>query len=276
MLITNSPSSKIKFKILAPSSGEVPDAFSRITGCPVQHERLLSSVQRLRAQSYRDCGPIVAQLTPDGRHHQPIDASSWHLILEDHQGNVVGCSRYREITHGFNQTGASHSALASCPDYGHLLRREVENQISLARRRNIQYGEAGGWALCPEIRCSTAAVNSVLMMFALAERLGGGRGITTATTRHQSSTILKRLGGRLLDGVPPYYDAAYECVMEIIQFDAATLSSQYAARLERFRADVLDAEVICPDAPSSFDYAGFPLQQFPMEASQTLGYMVLQ
>jgi hypothetical protein len=273
--LTNLPSSKINFKILAPSQGEVPDAFSRIRGCRAEHERLLSDVQRLRGDAYRECGPtIAAQLSPDGRHQQAIDPGSWHLILEDGDGHVVGCSRYREIKHGFQQTGASHSAIASCQKYGQLLRLEVENEISFARRRNMQYGEAGGWALRPEIRCSTAAINSVLMTFALAQQLGGGLGITTATTRHHSSTILKRLGGRPLDGIPAYYDPAYECVMEIIHFDSATLGSQYAARMERFRAQVLQAEVICPDSHSSFDYLGLPMSQFPIEPSRNLAYMV--
>ncbi len=202
-----------------------------------------------------------------------IDPASWHIVLEDACGNVVGCSRYREIKQGFRQLGASHSPIAPSQRYGQLLRLELENQISSARRRNMQYGEAGAWALRPEIRCSTAAINSVLMTFALAEQLGGGLGVTTATTRHHSAAILKRLGGRRLDGVPAYYDPAYGCHIEIIQFDSETLGPQYAARVERIRAEILDVEVVCPNSRSDFSVHGFPLQHFHLP-SAAASYMV--
>jgi hypothetical protein len=269
----NSPSSKLKFKILAPSAGEVPDAFSRINGCRAEHDRLLSKVQRLRGDVYREYGPVAAQLTSDGRHEQGIDPASWHIVLEDACGDVVGCSRYREIKQGFRQLGASHSPIAPTQRYGQLLRLELENQISSARRRNVQYGEAGAWALRPEIRCSTAAINSVLMTFALAEQLGGGLGVTTATTRHHSAAILKRLGGRRLDGLPAYYDPAYGCHIEIIQFDSATLGPQYAARVERMRAELLDVEVVCPNSRSDFSVHGFPLQHLHLPPAAA-SYMV--
>lgn len=274
MVQHNLPPSKLRFKILAPSTGAVPDAFSRVRGCRVEHERLLSSVQRLRGDVYREYGPVAAQLTPDGRHQQVIDPGSWHILLEDAAGHVVGCSRYREIKGGFHQLGASHSPVAASRKFGQLLRLQIESQISAARVRNMTFCEVGAWALRPEIRCSTAAINSVLMTFALAEQFGGALGITTATTRHHSSTILKRIGGKRVDGIPPYYDAAYGCIIEMIQFDSATLPAQYATRVSRLREELLNAEVVCPKAENEFLGHSYPLQRFPALASQNLSYMI--
>jgi hypothetical protein len=66
--------------------------------------------------------------------------------------------------------------------------------------------------------------------------LGGALGLTTATVRHSSSTILRRLGGSLLEIggsiVPPYYDPKYKCEMELLRFDSRKPSAKYAGLVE--------------------------------------------
>jgi len=259
------PPSKLKFKILAPSFAEVPSTFVRTTIDRAEHAKMMSDVQRLRGDVYREYGPIAARLSSDGRHRQSIDPVSWHILMEDENGKIAACSRYRDIQNGFDQLGASSSALAFSQKYGGLLRMAVEDQISHAHRCKIQYGEAGAWALRPEIRCSSAAINSVLMTFALAEQLGGGLGITTATTRHHSASILRRLGGHSLGGLPAYYDPAYGCVIEIIHFNSALLNRQYMARVEKLKAELHGIEVICPITSDCIDSHNFPMQPFRVD-----------
>jgi hypothetical protein len=246
-------------KIVAPQSAVLPRCFSRVSSARGEHEKLLRAIQRLRGDVYREYAPIAATLTPDGRHCQSIDAESWHIVLQDANNEIVGCARYRPILGGFSQLGARHSALAKNQQYRHLLRKTIEEQIAIAKSRNIQYGEAGAWALRPEIRCSTAALNIVLTTYALATRLGGGIGITTATTRHNSASILRRLGGSNFVGLPAYYDPAYGTTIEMIQFDENDLSQQYRNKLRKIMLELEDVEVVCPSDYKEYETLPFNL-----------------
>lgn len=236
---------RLHFKILAPSYGEVPDSLAGACLDSRSHANTLFDIQVLRGTVYREYGPIAAQLLADGRHYQTVDAQSWHIVLHDSNHRLLGCSRYRAVEGGFEQLGASQSAIAQSQRFGPVLRSAVEGQIGYARRNRIQYGEVGAWALRPEVRCSSAAVNIALMTFVLAESLGGGLGITTATTRHHSASILRRLGGRKLAELPAYYDPKYGCVIEILHFSSADLDAQFADRVKKLRAEIERIPVLC-------------------------------
>ena len=133
------------------------------------------------------CGPTGAELFPDGRHFQQIDADSWHILLQNGDGCIFGCARYRALRENADQLGASHAALARSLRYGPLLRTVLDQLLTDARKLKKQCGEAGGWVLRSEIRGSTAALNIALMTFALAENLNCGLGIATATRMHHSA-----------------------------------------------------------------------------------------
>src|SRR5262249_46160257 len=153
------------------------------------------------------------------RHHLSIDRDSWHLLAMDNAGAVCGCVRYRahESTTCFQELGVRHSALAHNPTLGVRLRDAVEAELREARRREVSYVEVGGWAIAPEFRCTSESVRTALATYSLAQVLGGSIGITTATVRHCSSSILRRIGGRPLEDasgeIPPYYDPQYGCEM---------------------------------------------------------------
>ena len=241
----NSTIGKLRFKILAPFLSEVPDTLMRPTVDPKEHAKSIFDIQLLRGTVYREYGAIASQLLPDGRHYQSIDIECWHILLETDRGRILGCSRYRPVQGGFDQLAACDSALAHSHRYGPLLKSAIEMQLAHAQRHNVQFGEAGMWALRPEVRCSTAAVNIALMTFVLAETLGGGLGITTATTRHHSAAILRRLGGSRLGDLPAYYEPKYGCVIEVLHFSLANLNAQYTARLARLKEEVHEVDVIC-------------------------------
>ena len=210
------------------------------------HAELMFGLQMLRGNVYREYAGIAATLQPDGRHHHPLDEQSWHIILQDAEGEIVGCARYRPIHGGFEQLICSKAAIALSPVTGPVFRSAFAQQVSDARRRGLHYGEASAWALSEKARCSTAAVNIALMSFALAEALGGGVGLTTASTRHHASLILRRLGGSSLAGFAPYYEPMFDCSIELLHFDISQLEPRYESKLAEMREEVQNAPLLCP------------------------------
>ena len=73
-------------------------------------------------------------------------------------------------------------------------------------------------------------------------------GITTATARHGSSTILRRIGGKHLevDGVtvPAYYDPNYRCEMEVLRFDSRAPNARVSDGVEMLREKLTQVLVI--------------------------------
>jgi len=246
-------SEKLYFKILAPLRTDVPPVFSHTRVDSRTHEDLIFNTQLMRGQVIRrECHIMALHLLSDGRHFQQLDAQSWHILLEDCAGRLMGCARYRPIWGGFEQLSASESALAGSRKYGPALRSAIERHLALARRQKIQYGEVGTWVLRPEVRCSTAAVNVALMTLALAAQLGGGLGVTTATRSHHSASILRRLGGRRLEDLPAYYEPKYGSVIEVLEFNLANLDPRYSARFDKLRDDIRKVPVICSGEGAGF------------------------
>jgi hypothetical protein len=94
-------------------------------------------------------------------------------------------------------------------------------------------------------------------MFALGEILGGTVGLSTATKRHSSSSILQRLGAQNAgvngDPLPAYYEPMFDCEMELLQFDSLRPAERYAPRVAEYAAMMKsDIRVLCREAaPSS-------------------------
>jgi hypothetical protein len=172
------------------------------------------------------------------------------VLLHNDEGRVMGCARYRPVAGGFDQLGASTSAIAYSNRYGPLLKAAVEHQLGTARKRNVQFGEVGCWALRREIRKTTAAINIALMTWSLAHHLGGGIGITTATRTNHSASILRRLGASRLASLPAYYEPKFGSVIEILSFSKDHLDDRFAARMEKLKAELCESPIICgADAP---------------------------
>ncbi len=223
-----------EFVLLAPVSCPDTPAFTRVECDATGYERLLGEAQRLRGGIYLQDGAIEAwQLTADGRHVQAADDRSWHLLSVNQHGLVAGCARYtmHDNDVAFPALGVYHTALAKSKTWGTMLRRAVEDQVARARSRGISYAELGGWAISEGLRHTTEAVRMMVTVYGLSELLGGALGISTATTRHGSSSMLRRIGGRPLvaDGValPAYYDPHYKCEMEVLHFDSSDPSPRY-------------------------------------------------
>jgi hypothetical protein len=253
----------LRLLLLAPPHANVPRVFRNLQYHAEWHEQLLAGMQRLRGAVYVQDGAIgPRELSADGCHRIGIDWDSWHLVAIDRHGAICGCVRYRAhaATAEFHQLWVGRSALASSPIWGARFRSAVESGLQQARTRNVAYVEVGGWAIEPQRRYTTEAMQIALTTYSLARVLGGCIGITTATTRHCSSSILRRLGGSPLesmgDALPPYYDPQFQCEMEVLCFDSERPAPKYAPLVDQLQSEILDAPVIC---------AGMPRLQVPHE-----------
>jgi hypothetical protein len=243
--------------LLAPSSAYIPQAFAEVAYNPEYHAMLLEGLQRLRGQIYFEDGAIHrGELETDGRYVQSADERAWHLVSIGKRGEVRGCARY--LAHSgklnFYETGLANSPLTHSSEWGATFQAAVESEIKLANRLGIDYVEVGGWALTPEVRCTSEALRIALGMFSLARLLGGCVGIATATKRHCSSSILRRIGGRTLTEagiqIPGYFDPHYDCEMEILRFDSARPNPRFEAWIEELTRHLSGVPVIQGSAPA--------------------------
>ena len=238
--------------LLAPSEALVPLTFPAVDVNPDRHAAILAELQRLRGSVYLHDGAITsAQLSADGRHIVGIDSASWHVVSVQADGRVTGCARYR--AYGKNtqpeHLTAWRSALANDRTWRGTLHMALESEISLARKRKIDYVEVGGWAIAEDMRYTMEAMNIALSTFALAQSIGGAIGLTTATVRNCSSRILRKIGGRSLGlpgcPLPSYFDPQYGCEMELLRFDSNAPNPKYQSRIDDILSRFFELPVVC-------------------------------
>ena len=241
--------------LLAPTFDSVPDSFRSVQIDRGHHARLLAEVQRIRGSVYLEDGAITpAQLSSDRRHVKEADRHSWHVIAVQPDGSVTGCARYRPHPHDVRpeDLGVWQSALARHPYWQSTMREAIANQIEQARQAGLSYVEVGGWAVARSHRGTMHAFETAASAYALASSLGGCIGITTATVRHCSSRILRKIGGGSLEAggltLPSYHDPRYGCEMEILRFDSRAFSRRYVAHVNRLFNRFQTVRVIVGDA----------------------------
>jgi hypothetical protein len=205
------------------------------------YRALLSEMQRFRGKVYLEDGAIRKSDLIDGRHVVPADDHSWHLLVQDENGAIAGCIRYQahDLRSLFLRLSVFSTSLASCPEWGPLLRQAVHSEVTKAKSLEKSFVEVGGWALAQHVRGTSEVLRMGLAAYSLGQLLGGAVGVSTATRRHCSSSILRRMGGQSLehDGVaiPPYYDPQYECDMEILRFHSWNPNPRYMVWVEEIR-----------------------------------------
>ena len=208
-------------------------------------------MQRLRGHAYlQDAAIKAGELTLEGRHIQAVDRLSWHVLTINQNETVTGCLRYLEhrADLAYSDLGLSHSPLAGSPYWGPMVRDAVEAELFHAWRRGFACVELGGWAVLEAFRGGPEAFQMILTAYALAGLRGGAVAMTTATRRHKSSSILRRMGGRSLRianaEVPPYYDPHYGCEMELLAFESTSPNERYTSLIEQHRRALLDCPLI--------------------------------
>jgi len=222
--------------VLAPANQRVPFLNGVAVATGADHPLLLA-LQRLRARICLQEGVVVpADLTPDGRHVQSADSTSWHIVCTDSSGAVHGCVRYQlhPADVRFRDLAVANSPLGKSKRWRPALRNAVTRELAMARRHRLAYVEVGAWVVSEQLRCSSEAVRMVLAVYALGRAMGGALGIATATTSHNSAPILHRLGGQPLD-LPTYYDPRYRAIMRVLKFDSARPNEKYLDAIEAFQ-----------------------------------------
>ena len=237
--------------LLAPDAGHLPSTFRKAMVDPRQYDALLGAMQRMRGSIYLNDGAIHhSQLESDGRHVVDSDRRSWHVLSINSAGQVEGCSRYLEHPHRtpFASLIASRAAIASHPVYGAMFSDALRAQMEFARKSGLAFAEVGGWAVQDKLRFTTEALRIALTTFALARWLGGCIGITTATVRHCSSRILRKIGGAPLDAgamaIPSYFDPQYQCEMELLRFDSRSPSPRFQSWINTIFNQLAEAPVV--------------------------------
>ncbi len=242
-----------RFQLLAPPETPSGGAFGRPNINEQLYDQFLTGVQKLRGRVYLKDGAIQeSELEEDGRFCMPGDKRSWHFLLIDNAQKVIGGARYlvHPNTVPFDQLRIHHSALAKDQKWAAKVRSAVEQDLRVARERGYSYVEIGGWALAEEWRGTRAALEILVASYALAHLWGGCLGACTATARHGSSSILRRIGGSSfqLNGetLPAYEDAQYGCQMELLRFDCRTPAPRFAPLIAQLRAKIAGVSILRP------------------------------
>lgn len=210
-------------------------------------------MQRFRGEVYLKDGAIRPDDLVDSRHKLSIDSRSWHVLSLDSEGRICACLRYLEhpTDNSFNDLWVSHAALADCPRFGSGFRRAVEAEMLRARQMKLGFGEVGGWAVAEALRGTLECLRVILTSFGLGQLLGGCAGVATATFRHCSAPILRRIGLNPLEWegttLPAYYDKRYGCHMEVLRFDTRFPNSKYQESVGELRSALAESPVICRD-----------------------------
>jgi hypothetical protein len=243
-----------KLVVLAPDRRHTT-CFPQSTADVSLHQRLLADAQRLRGRIYLEDGAIQpSQLSADGRHVQAADEKGWHLLTLDERGRVAACTRYMPHCNNvtFSELMVSSSPLAQSETWGASFRGAIEAELALARKRRCSFAEVGGWVTSEALRGTTEAIRMILSAYGLARSLGGTLGVSTVTTRHNSSSMLRRIGlGSLLSRgaeLPPYFDPHYNCEMEILRFDSERPNPRYQSWIDECQTYLATAPVICAKA----------------------------
>ena len=238
LLERNIASVEQRLVLLAPPHTAISPYFQNVSHDPVRHRELVRAAQRLRGSVYvRDGAVQRHELSPEGLHQTPEDEKSWHLLMMNREG-VSACVWYleHENTTTVNRLRVRACPLASVDGWRERLHAAVESELARARSEDLRYSEVGGWAVAQECRCTSEGLLLALAAYSMGRIAGGALGITTATVRHSSSTILRRLGGSHLAAaggtVPPYYDPRYNCEMELLRFDSRRPSAKYGGCIE--------------------------------------------
>lgn len=239
--------------LLAPPQASVPGLFGNVSHDSEEHERLMREMQRLRGSVYSRDGAISKDDLKQGLHQTAEDARSWHLLMRDAREGVSACIWYLEHPQSpsIHDLRMRHCPLVSAEHSRDGLRSAIGVELQQARREKVAYAEVGGWAVSQRSRCTPESLMLILATFSLSRVMGGALGLATATVRHSSAAILRRLGLAQLDiagvGGSAYFDARYNCEMELLRFDTRRSSPKYDGLIEMLKDRLADVAVVVPE-----------------------------
>jgi hypothetical protein len=239
-----------RFQLLAPPA-HANHAFSVATIDEETFSRQLTALQRLRGRVYlRDRAIQPWEVDARSAYRMPGDDLSWHFLLIHGEQEVIGCVRFlvHPSTVSFKQLRICHSSMAGDAAWQDQVQQAIEADLTLARQENLSYIEIGGWALEEAWRGTSAALEILVASYALGRLWGGCLGSCTATVRHSSASILRRIGGSRFqvngELIPPYEDPSYGCEMELLRFDSRSPALRFVPLIDRVEAKLAQTPAI--------------------------------
>ncbi len=240
-----------RFVLVAPRNAELPRVLENVVEDGQRHSGLIAKLQRMRGNVYLEDGAVHAgELSADGRHLTPEDGRSWHLLMLNRQGDVNACAWYMQHdgSVSLEDLRVRNCPLATDPAWRGPLSTAIGEELARARQHGMHYAEVGGWAVSKDSRCTSEGLLLALGAYSLGRLFGGALGLTTATVRHSSSTILRRLGGGSLEAngtsLPSYFDQRYGCQMELLRFDSRSPNPKYSGLIDLLRSQLAVTEVV--------------------------------
>lgn len=234
-----------RFQLLAPPQTRFNASFGQAKISEQLYYQHLASMQSLRGRVYLEDGAIQPwELKEDGRFPMAGDEQSWHFLLVDESERTIGCARYlvHPNTVPLEMLRVYQSSIMRDARWGEKVRRALEADLQRARQDDLAFVEVGGWALSEEWRGTRAALEILVASYALAHLWGGCLGSCTATIRHHSSSILRRIGGTSFsvggEIIPPYQDPRYGCMMELLRFDSRSPEKRFVPLINQLKATV--------------------------------------
>jgi hypothetical protein len=256
LLERNIASIERRLLLLAPPHTQIPEHFRNVTYDLQRHRQMVTQIQHLRGSVYLQDGALQReQLSPEGLHRTPEDEHSWHLLMLNRQMDVSACVWYLQHHEGadFDHLRVRNCPLTRIEGWRERVWQAVDSELQRANAERLRYAEVGGWAVARESRCTSEGLLLALAAYSLGRALGGALGLTTATVRHSSSTILRRIGGSQLEvegvTVPSYYDPKYKCDMELLRFDSRRPNAKYGSLIEVLKDKLANVAVIAAHVP---------------------------
>jgi hypothetical protein len=254
-LLDRRKSKSHRFFILAPVNASVPGAFRNRWNDSEIYDQILADMQRMRGRIALCEGAVGKDdLDEDGRHHMAGDEKSWHLIRMGTNGEVLGCARIlvHSTSARFPTLRLASSSLAKDPEWSRQLRWTVESDIAVARKKNWTLLEPGGWVLDERLRGSSEATTIALSAIAWSQLMGECLAYITATVKHGSSSMMRRLGGESVrfggNEMPRYYEPHYQSEMELLKLQTRALNPKFDSMLAPLRHSLATATVLQPDS----------------------------
>jgi len=253
-MVLSGPRTQTQFVVLPPARlTTAPKYFRNVQSDSGHYEDLFAEMQRFRGRVYLSDGAVKPADLSDGRHSVAIDEQSWHVLSLDSRGRICACLRYLDErgAAGFQDLWVRHSALAHSPEFAGRFRGAVESEMTRARQSHVGFGEVGGWAVDESHRWTLEPLRIILATYGLLQLHGGCTGVATATFRHSSAAILRRIGlSSLTYGgapLPAYFDPNYGCHMEVLTFDSRFPNAKYRNSVEELSRILAASPVICRD-----------------------------
>ena len=238
--------------LLAPPDRNIPSTFSNVQPNGQRRDELVTELQRFRGAVYLNEG-AVHELSDDGCHRTPEDEHSWHVVRLDGDGRVRACIWYLEhdVPVSIDRLRVRDCPLAADDGWRDRLHSAVASELNRAESDQVPYAEIGGWAASPDGRCPFEGIILALSAFSLGRLFGGALGMATATARHASASMLRRLGGNKLESdgspLPAYYDHRYNCDMELLRFDSRRPHPKYDHLVDALAGVLANVRVLAPD-----------------------------